>query len=172
MSKEFYLYRRDKRDKEGGGYSFIIEPCFDIRQVKLICLKRTPDNKRSDMAEFFFGYQEYRSLISTIEHLLKAGKQVNDTFFGGTDGKRRFGVVSKENKLTFFFADKIIQAKKGCENYTGELRFTIGDAKDFTRNSFDYHELFDTCITVNHWELASIKNLVKKTDKTRGVEEE
>jgi hypothetical protein len=167
--KKFYLYNRINSTTDGSGFSFFIDGGFlQVGQkVKLVFVKRAKGHKRVDMGLFYMDYRTFRSFLSIIEHKMRAGKLLKDkdgketknvfeeSFYGGTDGKRRLHVTASRSTIFFNCYDNIIKTEHDdYKTYTGSIMFSI-------KGALDLQELFDIKTTLSNWEISNINKFLK-----------
>lgn len=178
--KRWYLYQKVNAASDGSGYSFFIDPGFlnNGQKVKLVFVKRAKGNKRIDLGLFFIDYKIFGSLLTVLENKMRAGKPLKDdkgeitkyvfdeSFYGGTDGKRRLHILASRGTVFFNCYDNLIQKEhENYKDYTGKLMFSI-------QGMLDLQELFDIKSTLSNWELTQVQLLLLKgKDDTEKAED-
>jgi hypothetical protein len=160
---KFYIYQKVNTLTDGSGYSFFVDgrPLNEIQKLTLTALRRTPENKRADMAMFYIDYRVFRSMLTVLENRLRSNIECNIKLRGGTDAKRALTILSKDKTVFFNFYDNSIQNKhESYKSYTGKIMFPI-------KNALDLQELFDTKITLSNWELTQIQRLLSDTEENK-----
>ena len=176
--KRFYLYSRINSTTDGSGFSFFIDGGFlqGGQKVKLVFVKRAKAHKRVDMGQFFLDYRTFRSFLTVLENKMRAGKLLKDesgketknvldeSFYGGTDGKRRLHIMASKSTVFFNCYDNIIKTEhEDYKNYTGKVMFSI-------KGALDLQELFDIKTALSNWEISNITKLLKVQNDPKKTE--
>lgn len=163
MSEEIYynheFYVKNNLLKDGTGYTLKIISSLNIGKIHLVIYRRDNKNKRIDMAEFYFDYQQFLAILNVLNSAFRNGKSYKLELTGGDEGKRKLYInlnVDKESgvSLGFKLIDGILPEKDiKFKDYTGKLGFIV-------RNIIDIVEFFELEKTIRAWELANIKKIV------------